>query len=103
MTAAVRIHTGLNGGEPAAMVPRERWGELVNCRALHCNAGFREDCRALVFYLNDAAENDWLGFGSRDAYIRDGLRLKPEIVEWVVEGLRKLDGEYAVKLSEAAR
>lgn len=101
--ASVRINSGLHGGEEAACIPRHQWRDLVDARAMHCNSGLRQDCRALVFYLNDAAANDWLGFGGRDEYIRDGLRLDVDIVEWAVEGLRKLDGEYAVRLVDAVQ
>lgn len=99
--AAVRILTGLHGGEPAAEVPRTKWRELVQVRSGICHRGFREDCRALVFFIEDAGANDWLGYGTREAYIRDGLELDPEMVTWAVDGLRRLDGKNAIGFDEA--
>lgn len=99
--AAVKINVGLHGGEQAATVARHQWRDLVEARALHCNSSLRQDCRALVFYIEDAAKNDWIGFGGRDEYIRDGLGLEPDLVAWAVDGLRRLDGRHAVTFDEA--
>lgn len=99
--ASVKIFTGLYGGEDAATVPRHQWRELVRTRRTICNSSLRQDCRALVFFIEDAARNDWLEFGGRDEYIRDGLGLEPEMVDWAVDGLRKLDGAQAVTLDAA--
>lgn len=99
--ASVAIKRGLHGGEEAATVPKDQWRDLVRVREMHCNRSLREDCRALVFYIEDAAKNDWLGFGDRDAYVREGLGLDPELVTWAVDGLRRLDGDKAVTFDAA--
>ncbi len=55
----------------------------------------------LVFFLEDAAKNDWLGYANREAYLRDGLELDPTMAEWAVDGLRRLDGNQAMPFNEA--
>jgi len=99
--ASLAIKTGLHGGEEAATVPKEQWRDLVRVREMHCNRSLREDCRALVFYIEDAARNDWLGFADRETYIREGLGLDPELADWAVDGLRRLDGDKAVTFNAA--
>ena len=99
--ASLAIKTGLHGGEEAATVPKEQWRDLVRVREMHCNRSLREDCRALVFYIEDAARNDWLGFADRETYIREGLGLDPELADWAVDGLRRLDGDEAVTFNAA--
>jgi predicted DNA-binding transcriptional regulator len=101
--ASVKIHTGLHGGEPAALVPKDSWPTLATARSIACNRGLRENCRALVFFVEDASKNEWLGFGSFDAYVREGLTLEPEIVQWALDGLKKLDGDDAVTLDVAVK
>jgi len=97
----VKILTGLGGAEHAEDVPRAKWKELVRTRRTHCQVNFREDCGLLVFFIEDGAKNNWLGFESRDQYIREGLGLDPELVPWAVEGLRKLDPNKPVSFDEA--
>jgi len=35
----------------------------------------------LLFFVEDASKSDWMGYGSRVAYLRDALRLDPRVVE----------------------
>lgn len=98
---AIAIHVGLSGEEPAAEVPRDQWKELIRTRRTHCNSQLRQDCRALVFFIEDAARNGWLGYADRESYVREGLGLDPTLVEWAVDGLKKLDGKHAVTFDEA--
>ena len=55
----------------------------------------------MIFFIEDAAKFEWLGFKDRETYIRDGLDLDPQIVEWAVEGLRRLSGEHVIPFDEA--
>lgn len=99
--AAVKIRTGLDGGENSADIPREQWRELVRTRRTCCQVDFRQDCRRLVFFIEDAAKNSWLGFGTRENYVREGLGLDLDLVPWAIEGLQKLDPQNAVSFDEA--
>lgn len=99
--AAVRILTGINPGDPAALIPPSKWRALVRERKTECNRSLRTDCRQLLFYIDDAAKHAWLGFADRDQYIRNGLGLDLQMVEWAVDGLRQLDGAHAIPFDEA--
>src|SRR5262245_38677926 len=87
--AALKILIGLNGGEEAATIPRSQWPQLVSTRKTHCKVQFREDCRALLFFVDDAAKNGWLGYGTREKYISDGLGLDLDLVPWAIQGLKR--------------
>jgi hypothetical protein len=98
--AAVKIHTGVYPLDQAATTPRSAWPELVRSRRLACGS-LKIDCRALLFYVEDAAKNDWLGYPAREDYLRQGLELEPETVAWALDGLRQLDREQRVPFDEA--
>jgi hypothetical protein len=100
---AVTIHRGPTAGTPANEVPRDWWPDLIQWRRYTTHQQIPKDCRALVFYVKDAeATGDWLGYGSRDAYLRDGLGIPPETVKWALDGLKLLpDPSRPVPLAEA--
>jgi hypothetical protein len=98
---AVKIFTGLNGGEEPRTIPTSQWPDLVSVRQTHCKIQFREDCRALLFFIDDAAKNDWLGYGTREKYIKDGLGLDLELVPWAIEGLKRIDPDCPLGFDEA--
>jgi hypothetical protein len=100
--AAVKIHTGIHAEMPAADVPRSQWPKLILARMGLCHRELRADCRALMFFIEDASHHEWLGYGDRERYIREGLDLDPSMADWAVEGLRLLDGDEAVPLEKAA-
>ena len=85
----------------AAGVPRAQWGELLRERRVYCGVHLPQDCRNLVFFVEDGAANDWLGLGSSDRYIREGLGLDPDIVGWALDGLRQLRPDETGTLDRA--
>jgi hypothetical protein len=98
---ALRIHREPINSDPAAEVPREQWGELLTARREFCERKLPHDCRLLLFFIEDGAANNWLGLGSREQYIRDGLKLQPKMVEWALKGLRATRPDVALKLKRA--
>ena len=40
--------------------------------------------------MEDGAANNWIGYSGPEAYIRGGLGLDPEMVNWAVAGLHTL-------------
>jgi hypothetical protein len=82
-------------------VPREQWWELLRARREFCERALPHDCRLLLFFIQDGAANNWLDLGSREDYIRDGLKLQPEMVEWALEGLQATRPDVAVKFADA--
>ncbi|MBV8737677.1 MAG: hypothetical protein JO007_10535, partial [Alphaproteobacteria bacterium] len=65
-----------------------------------CTKYLPRDCRNLLFFVEDGAANQWLGFGSRERYIAEGLGLDPQMVEWALAGLRRMRPEQADSLDE---
>jgi len=46
----------------------------------------------LLFFVEDASKSDWMGYGSRQAYLRDALRLGPRVVELAAKVLELMGG-----------
>ncbi len=87
--ASVIINRGIDADSPADKVPRENWPDLIKWRKAIIRDLIPNDCRGLLLFANDGNEsNDWLSYGSREAYLRDGLEMDPGVVDWAVSGLR---------------
>jgi hypothetical protein len=99
--ASVRILRETLCSDLGVEVPREKWAELLLARRDFCQQVVPQDCRQLLFFIQDGAANDWLGLGGREQYIRDGLKLEPKMVEWALEGLTATRPDVAVKFDDA--
>lgn len=88
-------------GDRAAEVPQNQWHTLLVERQRFCSNVVPRDCRMLLFFVEDAAASNWLGFADRETYIREGLGMDPEMVSWALEGLKKTDPEEALSLDLA--
>jgi hypothetical protein len=86
--AAVRIARDPIASDSAADVPRQQWNTLMEERQRFCTQYLPKDCRNLLFFVEDGAANNWIGYRSAEAYIRGGLGLEPKMVHWAVAGLR---------------
>ncbi len=83
--------------DKARDVPKSQWGELLSERKTFCNNVIPSDCRMLLFFVDDAEKSKWLGLGSRERYLREGLGLDPDQVEWAVQGLKTLEPNKPVE------
>lgn len=99
--AALRIIRPPASGDHAGDVPRSQWDELLLERRTFCSVYLPQDCRNLMFFVEDGAANDWLGLGSRERYLREGLGLDPQLVAWALDGLRQLRPDEAAGLDQA--
>lgn len=98
----VRINKGIDAGTPANKVPREFWADLIKWRKAIIRDFIPSDCRGLLFYVEDGeTTGDWLGFGSREAYLRQGLEIDPKMVDWAVSGLQLAGIEKPVPFADA--
>ena len=88
-------------GDHADEVPRDQWPALMEERRRFCKSVFPDDCRLLLFFIEDAQKADWLGYGGRSEYLRDGLQLDPEMVELAIKGLELSDPNKATGLDRA--
>ena len=87
--------------DPANEVPKHLWPELVRERKRFCRERMPDDCRLLLFFIDDAAHSDWLGFKTRERYLKEGLQLNPEMVELALRGLKLTKPDSAVSFNEA--
>lgn len=101
--ALVRILREPIASDLAAETPRAQWADLMEMRRLFCTQYLPKNCRNLLFFMTDGEANDWVGYGSREAYLRDGLGLEPEMVDWAVVGLRKMRPDEDPPLSDAVQ
>jgi hypothetical protein len=99
--AKVSIFQAPVGTDSAAEVPRQKWGDLLWARRQFCQQYLAKDCRNLVFFITDGAANKWVGLGSRERYIREGLGLDPEVVDWAVAGLAQMRPDEVAGLDKA--
>lgn len=78
-------------GDSAGDVPREQWAALIEERVNFCKNVLPSDCRLLLFFIEDGQKSEWMGFETRERYIRDGLRLDPEMVDLALRGIQLSD------------
>jgi hypothetical protein len=72
---------------PASSVPAQEWSTLLDNRPREVRE-IGNLCRFPAFAMDDAAATpDWMGYGSRDAYLDRGLGITEDLVAWAREGL----------------
>lgn len=86
--------------DAAVSIPQNQWPLLVKERRTFCREVLPSDCRLLLFFIEDAEQSRWLGYETRDQYLRDGLQLDPEVVDLALKGLRLTDPQKAIGLDE---
>lgn len=101
--SGVTIHREPINSDSAAEVPRDQWPELLAARREFCERKLPHDCRLLLFFIQDGAASEWLGLGGREQYIRDGLKLEPQMVEWALDGLKATRPDVAVEFEDAVK
>lgn len=99
--AAVSIIRPPLCGDPAHEVPRAQWPLLLRERQRFCRDVMPSDCSLLLFFVEDGARSDWLGFGSRASYLKDGLGLDPEMVGLALRGLKLTRPDYVIGMDQA--
>jgi hypothetical protein len=86
-----RFGLGFFGGPDAmtsaSRVPAQEWDALLDNRRREVRE-IGELCRLPAFAVYDAAATpDWMGYGSREAYLHRGLSITEDLVAWACEGL----------------
>jgi hypothetical protein len=98
--AAVKIIRDPVCTDAASEIPREKWPTLLRERSHFCREVIPHDCRLLLFFIEDAAKADWLGYGTRNQYLR-ALGLDPKMVKLALRGLRIINPKIEVGFDEA--
>lgn len=98
--ASVSVNRGLPRPEaPAASLPKDQWDDLVIVRKLWAQSQLPFDCRMLKLVAADApAMASELGYGTEEAFLREGLQLDPDLVNRVVDWLDREKPNQAVSL-----
>lgn len=101
--AAVIVNRGLPRPEaPAASLPKDQWDDLVIVRKLWAQSQLPFDCRMLKLVAADApAMAAELGYGTEEAFLKEGLQLDPDLVNRVVSWLEQEQPANAVPLALA--
>ena len=100
---AVTVNRGMPRPEaPAASLPKDQWDDLVIVRKLWAQSQLPFDCRMLKLVASDApAMATELGYGTKEAFLREGLQLDPELVSRVVDWLDQEQPKEPVTLQQA--
>lgn len=98
---ALTINKGLDPLTKPRDVPRKRWAELVAARKYHCLGNIPTDCRTLLGLVADAEEFEWLGYGTRERYMREGLELDPVAVDLAIGFLRAAGTSVPIEFATA--
>jgi hypothetical protein len=85
------IFSGPDAMTPASDMPAQEWDKLLDNRRREVRE-IGDLCRLPAFAVDDAAATpDWMGYGSREAYLHRGLGITEDLVAWACEGLRLFD------------
>jgi hypothetical protein len=103
MKHAVRIDSGpIRAEDQLRHVPQEQWRSLMLARRQFMEIHLPRDCRRLLEFVEDAEQMcSVCGFASVEQYIRDGLGLDPEQVNWAVDGLRRMEPDEPIPFQHA--
>lgn len=72
-------------------VAQKDWGELMRARRTFIAINLPHDCRCLLQFADDAeAMAKPLGFVDATDFIKRGLELDPQQVQWAIDGLQRL-------------
>lgn len=103
--ATLKINTGaVEAGDYAAHVPQEDWRLLVSARASFVRVRLPHDCRELIRFVEEA-EQMYAALGYKDVadFVRRGLELDPDLVDWAVRGLRTIKPDEPVTFDAAVK
>jgi len=102
---AVSVRTGpVSADDKARDVDPDRWVELTWARRAFVATKVPYDCRSLLAFVDEAESFEiWrqTGHADLDDYIRNGLEIDPELVDWARIGLESLDRSKPQSLDTA--
>ena len=103
--ASVNVRTGpISADDPARIVPTDKWYNLTLARRTKIHTRIPYDCRSLLEYVEEAEQcRMWEHTGHSDlsAYIREGLDIEPDLIDWARLGLSVIGKEKPVSLDVA--
>lgn len=104
--AHVTVETGpLSAVQLLRDVPKSLWKAFLAIRRDFLAVNLSYDCRNLLKFIDEAKEAEmWIPLGYKDLrdLIEKGLRLQPDMVDWAIQGLEKLDPGEPIAFKSAA-
>ena len=95
------ISRGVEWNDDLRHVDPALWPDLVDEYRWFCRRNLSSDCRSLLRMISEGEHVGWAGYGDRERYIREGLGLDPEAVDWALAGLRLTGAEVPVGFQQA--
>jgi hypothetical protein len=84
----VTISRGAFSSDNLRTANPDQWQEIIDEYRLFCTRALPTDCRNLLRMVDEGEATGWACFNDREHYIREGLGLDPEAVDWALLGLR---------------
>lgn len=83
-------------------VSREDWHLLLGARRSFVQTKLPHDCRELIRFVEDGSKMyEVLGFTDLSDFVRRGLEIDPDVVDWAIRGLKTLKPGEPVTLADA--
>jgi hypothetical protein len=95
------ISRGVEWDDNLSDIAPDLWPELIGAYRFFCERRLPTDCRSLLRMISEGEKVGWASYGDREAYLRDGLGLDPDAVDWALLGLRVVGAEVPVPFQDA--
>lgn len=101
--AELKINRGaIEATDFLSEVPENEWRTLLGARRSFVRTHLPYDCRELLRFVDDGQHMyATLGYADVSDFVRRGLEIDPELVEWAIDGLRTLAPDEPVAFDAA--
>lgn len=97
----VTIRHGISMDDRLSEVERHNWPHVMEWYRRRCQSTIPNDCRGLLYMIDDAEKVGWAGYETRDRFIWEGLGIDPEAVGWALRGLLYLQAADPSEMERA--
>jgi hypothetical protein len=101
--AGVTITRGAEWQDNLTSATPDQWPEIIAEYQWYCRHVLPGDCRNLLHMVREGEATGWAGYDDRETYLREGLGLDPEAVDWALRGLKIVAVDKPVALKEAQK
>jgi hypothetical protein len=97
----VGINRGIQSSDLLEETAPDLWPDVVRAYRTFATRGMPIDCRQLLAMVSSGEAAGWAGYGSRAAFVQDGMGLDPEAVAWACRGIEIAGQEAPIEFREA--
>jgi hypothetical protein len=101
--AGVTITRGAEWQDNLTSATPDQWPEIIAEYQWYCRHVLPGDCRNLLHMVREGEATGWAGYDDRETYLREGLGLDPEAVDWALRGLEIVAVNKPVAFKEAQK